>query len=173
MKFSISAALTLALLSLPAAAAAGQAERIADVVQAGQQVLIVDDRGRRLEGRVELASAEVVRVSTRAGSEDVANDRIVRIEKPDGLKNGTLVGLGVGLGFGVVGATLVHGEGAEAGQVAAAIVSNALACTLLGTGIDAVFNNRRTLYERGRRLQTRVAPVVGSGVRGAVLAVTW
>jgi hypothetical protein len=67
----------------------------------------------------------------------------------------------------------VHGEGAETGQVAAAIVSNALACTLLGTGIDAAFNNRRTLYERGRRLQTRVAPVVGSGVRGAVVAVTW
>ena len=173
MKFAVSAALTLTLLSVPAAAAAGQAERIADIVQTGQQVLIVDDRGRRLEGRVELASAEVVRVSTRAGSEDVANDRIVRIEKPDGLKNGALIGLGVGLGFGVVGATLVHGEGAESGQVAAAIVSNALAWTLLGTGIDAVFNNRRTLYERGRRLQTRVAPVVGSGVRGAMVAVTW
>ena len=173
MKFSISAALTLALLSVPAAAAAGQAERIADIVQAGQQVLIVDDQGRGLEGRVELASAAVVRVSTRAGTEDVATDRIVRIEKPDGLKNGTLIGLGVGLGLGVVGATLVHGEGAQSGQVAAAIVSNALACTLLGTGIDAVFNNRRTLYERGRRLQTRVAPVVRSGVRAAVVAVTW
>ncbi len=97
----------------------------------------------------------------------------MRIEKPDGLKNGALIGLGVGLGFGVVGATLMHGEGAESGQVAAAIVSNALAWTLLGTGIDAVFNNRRTLYERGRHLQTRVAPVVGAGVRGAAVAVTW
>jgi len=173
MKFSISTALTLALLSVPGAAAAGQAERVADIVQTGQRVLIVDDQGRRLEGRVELASAETIRVSTRAGGEDVANDRIVRIEKPDGLKNGALIGLGVGLGFGVVGATLVHGEGAESGRVAAVVVANALAYTLLGTGIDAVFNNRLTLYERGRRLQTRVAPVVGSGVRGAAVTVTW
>jgi hypothetical protein len=173
MKVAISTALTLTLLSLPAAAAAGQAEGIADIVQAGQRVLIVDDQGRRLDGRVELVSDETVRVSTRAGSDDVANHRIVRIEKPDGLKNGALIGLGVGLGFGVVGATLVHGEGAESGQAAAVIVSNVLAYTLLGTGIDAVFNNRRTLYERGRRLQTRVAPVVGSGVRGAAVAVTW
>lgn len=173
MKFSISAALTLALLTVPAVAAAGQGERIADNVHVGQQVLIVDDQGRRMEGRVEQASAEALRVSTRGGREDVALDRIVRIEKPDGLKNGALIGLGVGLGIGAVGATLMHGEGADANQVAAGIAWSAVAWTLIGTGIDAVFNNRRTLYERGGRAQTRVAPVVGPGVRGAVLAVTW
>ncbi len=80
MNRSISAALTLALITVPAIAAA-QAERIADVVQSGQQVSIVDEQGRRIEGRVELASAEAVRVSTRAGSEDVAVDRIVRIDR--------------------------------------------------------------------------------------------
>ncbi len=173
MKLSSSSVLVLALLTVPAVAAAGQAERIADVVHSGQRVSIVDDQGRRIEGRVELASAEAFRLSTRGGLEDVAVDRVVRIEEPDSLKNGALIGLGVGLGIGAVGATLMHGEGADANQVAAGIAWNALAWTLVGTGIDAVFNNRRTLYERGGRVQTRVAPVVGPGVRGAVLAVTW
>ena len=171
MRLSISAALTLALLGVPAIAAA-QAERIADLVKPGQHVLIVDEQGRRIDGRVDLASAEAVRVSTRAGSEDVALDRIVRIDRPDTLRNGALTGLTVGLSLGVISVAM-QPRGTEAKWLFASLVSNGVACTLLGTGIDALFDNRRTLYERGRRLQTRVAPVVGSGVRGATVAVTW
>ena len=171
MNLSMSAAVTLALLGVPAVAAA-QAERIADVVKPGQHVLIVDEQGRRIDGRVDLASAETVRVLTRAGSEDVALDRIVRIDRPDTLKNGALTGLGVGVSFGVLSVAM-QPDGTDAKWLFASLVSNGVACTLLGTGIDALFDTRRTLYERGRRLQTRVAPVVGSGVRGATLAVTW
>ena len=171
MNFSMSAALTVALLGVPAVAAA-QAERIADVLKPGQHVLIVDEQGRRIDGRVDLTSAEAVRVSTRAGSEDVALDRIVRIDRPDTLKNGALTGLGVGLCLGLF-SVAIQPRGTEAKWLLASLVPNGVSGMLLGTGIDALFNNRRTLYERGSRLQTRVAPVVGSGVRGAVIAVTW
>ena len=171
MKLSMSAALTLALLGVPAAAAA-QAERIVEVVKPGQHVLIVDEQGRRIDGRVDVASPEAVRVLTGSGSEEVLADRIVRIDRPDTLRNGALTGLGVGLSLGVLSVAM-QPRGTEAKWLFASLVSNGVACTLLGTGIDALFDNRRTLYERGRRLQTRIAPVVGSGVRGATLAVTW
>jgi hypothetical protein len=174
MSRSLPAFVVVAMLAAPSIAVAQTGgERLPSDVRPGQMVSVVEDDGRKIEGRVRQVSERGLLLVSKGTSEEIGLDRIVRIDKPDGLKNGALIGLGVGLGLGVVGATLVHGEDAETGQVAAAIVSNALACTLLGTGIDALFNNRRTLYERGSRLQTRVAPVVGSGVRGAVIAVTW
>ena len=144
MNFSMSAVLTVALLGVPAVAAA-QAERIADVLKPGQRVLIVDEQGRRIDGRVDLASAEAVRVSTRAGSEDVALDRIVRIDRPDTLKNGALTGLGVGLSLGLF-SVAIQPRGTEAKWLLASLVPNGVSGMLLGTGIDALFNNRRTLY---------------------------
>lgn len=86
----------------------------------------------------------------------VALDRIVRIERPDTLKNGALTGLGVGLSLGVL-SVASQPRGTEAKWLFASLVSNGVAGMLLGTGIDALFDNRRTLYERGRRLQTRLA----------------
>jgi hypothetical protein len=149
------------------------ASRIADAVTTGMKVSVVNDDGRRIEGRVLEHSQESLRLSLNGSSQDIPIDRIVRIDKPDSLKNGTLIGLGVGLGYGVVGATLLTGDGADGSFIAAGVAMSAVACTLVGTGIDAMFNNRRTLYERGGRLQARVSPVVGRGVRGAAVSVTW
>ena len=97
----------------------------------------------------------------------------MRIDKPDSLKNGALAGLGIGLAVGTFGAVLSSSGNVEPEWMLAGIAYQTVAWTLLGTGIDAMFNNRRTLYERGERLQARVSPVVGRGVRGAALSVSW
>ena len=99
-------------------------------------------------------------------------DRIVRIDKPDSLKNGALIGLGVGVSLGVFGSAM-QAPDIEAKWVLASIASNGVACTLLGTGIDALVDSRRTLYQRSGGVRGRVSPIVGRGVRGAAMTLSW
>lgn len=173
MNRSVALVLVLALLFLPSVLRAQTSdERVPAIVKAGLKVSIVDDQGRQIDGRVDGVSTGVIRLSRRGAIEEIALDRVVRIDEPDGLRNGALAGLGVGLSLGLLGAA-VQTRGAEAKWVLAGILYQGVAFTLLGTGIDAVFNNRRTLYERGGRTQTRVSPIVGRGVRGGAISVTW
>jgi hypothetical protein len=168
------AVLALAILVSPAVALAQTSgTRLPGIVATGMKVLVVDDDGRRIEGRVLEHSQESLRLAVNGSSEEILSDRIVRIDKPDSLKNGALAGLGVGLAIGTFGAVLSSSGNIEPEWVLAGITYHAVAFTLLGTGLDAMFNNRRTLYERGGRLQTRVSPVIGRGVRGAAVSVTW
>ena len=164
----------LAILVSPAVAVAQTTgTRPADVVATGMKVSVVDDDGRRIEGRVLDHSGESLRLSLNGSSQEIPFDRIVRIDKPDSLKNGALVGLGIGLAVGTFGAVLSSSGNIEPEWMLAGIAYQTVAWTLLGTGIDAMFNNRRTLYERGGRLQARVSPVVGRGVRGAAVSLAW
>ena len=174
MTRTLPAVLALAMFVSPALAVAQTAgTRLADAVTTGMRVSVVNDDGRRVEGRVLEHSQESLWLSLDGSSQEIPIDRIVRIDKPDSLKNGALAGLGVGLAIGTFGAVLSSSGNIEPEWVLAGITYNAVAFTLLGTGIDAMFNNRRTLYERGGRFQARVSPVVGRGVRGAALSVTW
>ena len=173
MNRSLPVVLVLALLASPPPAAAQPGdERLPGAIRSGLTVSIVDDEGRQIDGRVTDVSAEVIRVSRRGTSEEVRLGRIVRIDKPDSLKNGALIGLGVGLSLGISAAAM-QTRGSEAKWVFASLLSNSVACTLLGTGIDALVDSRRTLYERGRRTQARVSPIVGHGARGASVSWTW
>jgi hypothetical protein len=168
------AALVLAMLVASPIAAQTSNERIPDVVKKGLAVSIIDDDGRQIDGRVEGISEEAIRVSVRKTSEEVPLSKIVRIDRPDGLRNGTLVGLGFGLtSSAIMVGFATQADNAQWGVVLASSAMNIVAYTLLGTGIDALINNRRTLYERGRRAQARLSPVVGGGARGASVSLTW
>ena len=171
---SAPAAFAFAILISPAMAVAQTTgARFADAVTPGLQVSVVDGDGRRIDGRVVALSQETLRVSLRGSTEDIPFDRIVRIDEPDTLRNGALTGLGIGLAVSTFGAVLSSGANIDSKWVLAGIAYQSVAWTLLGTGIDAMCNNRRTLYERGGRLQTRLSPVVGRGVRGAAVSVSW
>jgi hypothetical protein len=173
MNRSLPAVLVLAFLASPPPAGAQPGdERLSGVIRPGLTVSIVDDEGRQTVGRVMDVSTEVIRVSLRRTSEEIRLDRIVRIDKPDSLKNGALIGLGVGLSLGVFGAVM-QAPDIEAKWVLASIMSNGVACTLLGTGIDALVDTRRTLYQRSAGVRGRVSPIVGRGVRGAAMTLSW
>jgi hypothetical protein len=168
------AALVITMLACSPAAAQTSGERIPDTVKTGQKVSVIDQDGRQIDGRVEGITEEALRVSLRKGSEEIPLSRIVRIDRPDSLKNGALIGLGVGVGNSVIMAIAAsQSEHVHWNVVVAATAFNLVGYTALGTSIDAIFKNKRTLYERGRRTQARVSPVVGRGVRGAALSVTW
>ena len=174
MTRTLPAVFALAILVSPAVAVAQTTgTRLADTVTTGMKVSVVNDDGRRVEGRVVEHSQESLCLSLDGSSQEIPIDRIVRIEKPDSLKNGALVGLGIGLAVGTLGAVLSSSGNIEPEWMLAGIAYQTVAWTLLGTGIDAMFNHRRTLYERGGRLQARVSPVVGHGVRGAAVSLAW
>jgi hypothetical protein len=172
MNRSVSVALALTLLGFPSVLLAQTSHAsIPAIVRTGLKVSIVDEDGQQIDGRVDSVSEGAIRLSRHGATEVIEFDRIVRIDEPDGLKNGALAGLGVGLSLGLI--QVAHTRGTEAKWVLASILSNGVACTLLGTGIDALFNNRRTVYERGRRTRAHASPVVGSGVRGGAVSLTW
>jgi hypothetical protein len=137
-------------------------------------VSVVDERGVKTDGRVAAVSDDAIRVSVGAVSEEIPVTRIVRIEELDSLRNGALSGLVLGVSFGVLGG--VAGGDQHHGRGTAVLVStigNGIIWTALGTAIDAIFDHRRTLYQRGGHGQTRVTPVVAPGVRGATVSVAW
>ena len=104
MRRVASSIVMLAVLVTPSMAFAQAGDgQIKAAAKAGERVSVVDDAGRKVEGHVEAWSEEAVRLSIRGASQEIPIDRIVRIDKPDSLKNGALTGLGVGLGLGFLG----------------------------------------------------------------------
>jgi hypothetical protein len=160
----------LSLLALLSSSAPAADSAIPATVRSGLKVAVVDERGASVEGRVQEVSDRFVRLTVRGTSRDIPVQDIVRIERPDTVKNGALIGLGVGAGMGLFG-TLVDPANATVFLWRAAV--NGVLCAGLGALIDAGTDSRRTLYERGPRLQARLRPVIGRHVRGVAATIDW
>ena len=163
------ALLIFSVLSSSPAAAGATAQSVPDSVRTGLKVLVVDNRGVQIEGRVQDVTDQAVRLKVRGGSTDIPIDRIVRIERPDTVKNGALTGLTIGLVMGLMG-TVTDPQGGA--LLASRTLGNGVVCAGIGALIDAVIDGRRTLYERGT-MQTRIAPSVGRGVRAVAVSVSF
>jgi hypothetical protein len=161
------ASLVVPALSSAQAVACGPFENVAP----GLTVSVIDDAGRRVEGRVIDVTDEAVRVSVRRSIEQIPIDRVVRIDKTDSLKNGALSGRVAGVGFGLM--VSLSGSDVDGRWVASAVISNGLIWSAFGAGIDALVDSRRTLYQRSGAVQAGVAPIVGRRVRGAAVRVSW
>ena len=168
MSATIPALTLLALLSSSPSPAAEQA--IPAAVRSGLKVTVVDERGASVEGRVQEVSDRFVRLTVRGRSRDIAIEEIVRIERPDTVKNGALIGLGIGLGAGLI-ATAFDPQGGAV--MVSRVLGNGVVCAGIGALIDAAQDHRRTLYERGPRLQARLRPVIGRHVRGVAAILEW
>jgi hypothetical protein len=162
----------LAMLSVPRIAFA-QPEFPAglDAVRRGLTVSVVDDEGRRVEGKVLDVSGEAIQISVRQSTARIPLDRVVRIEKADSLKNGAAIGFSIGLGLTIAVAQSARDINTTA--VAAMFIGYSVVWTSLGIGVDALVDSRRTLYQRSGAVQTRMSPIVGRGVRGGAVSVSW
>lgn len=147
------------------------AQALPDSVRPGVKVEIVDESGGSVEGRLDEVSAQTVRLSSRRGITDVPVDTIVRITRPDTVKNGALIGLAVGLALGI-GSASAYAEG-DGAFIISQTLGNGLVCAGIGALLDAAVDTRRTLYQRGPRHETRVTPFVGRGGGGLAAAITW
>jgi hypothetical protein len=166
--------ITVTLCVLVVTVHTATAQTIQSVVKPGTRVAVVDAEGREIEGRVDTVSDQSLLVRVKKERKEIPFDSIVRIERPDGVKNGALTGLFVGIGLGLLGGFADdQGVGRQPTFAFISALGNGVICAGLGTGIDAMFNHRRTLYQSGGEPQTRVTPIVGRHAAGAALSVTW
>ena len=162
-----------------------QAEEIRRLVAVGQKVLITDDQGRELNGKIGALSADRLSVVSRRDSRDIPYTSIVRIDRQrDSLGNGALWGFGIGAGVGL--ASVIDeefGECEPAGffgcgdpQAAAYLVFPLITGgigTAIGVGIDAAIRRDPNIYRRGDTARVSVMPKLGRGFTGGAVALRW
>jgi hypothetical protein len=161
------------------------AENIRSRVMDGQKVSVTDDGGQVFGGRISAITADGLRIQVGKTTADVRFDRIVRIDRPnDGLANGALIGFGVGAATGL--ALMVAEDNRDcdplawfdcsnptAGGYAVATLVGAGLGAAIGVGVDALIYRQREIYRRTGGAQPTITPVLGPGVRGALVTLTW
>jgi hypothetical protein len=115
-------------------------------------VYVTDALGSETKGRlVSWIGSEIV-LQTGAGPRTFKPGEAVRIDlRGDSLKNGALIGLGVGLAMGGLAAAGCDCGGGDA----AIVVFSAAFYTFVGVGIDALVPGRTPLWNAGPRRSAR------------------
>ena len=175
--------LAFVALAPAAAAAQGTPAPLEQLVKRGEKVVVVDDAGREIEGRIEAVSSEVLGLRVHGQPVDLAVDRVVRVDRPrDGLGNGALIGMGTAVSLSMIAlvGAQTSCDGARYGCAAPppawvvlwAAGSSAALGAGIGVAIDALIHSERAIYRRGS-VRAAVAPTIARGVRGASVSVSW
>ena len=163
-----------------AASAQTDADEIRRRVKEGQKVLIVDDQGRELTGRIGELRADALMLRVGRDRSDVPYDRILRIDRPrDGVSDGALKGLAVGAGLGLVAGLAAAGDDAgfldfgfaDVAPVAVPVLGGIGA--LVGWALDASIRHQPNLYRRTSATRINLSPTVGRSRRGMAISVSW
>lgn len=168
--------------SVAAAQPASDARR-APIAQ-GDRVRVTDESGRTITARIAAISDFGLTLQDGSKRTEIPYPSIVKIDRPrDGVWTGALAGFAIGAGLGLIGIAAEEDIdraclpeewfcGASFGPPASAVVLMLGGIGAgIGTGIDALIGGKKTLYERGRKLQ--VAPVVGRRGAAARVTVAW
>jgi len=151
------------------------------LLNSGQTIEVIDDRGRETRGKVGVVSATSVTIDSKGGATVIPLGTITQIARPaDGLANGALIGLAVGAAFGALGSTVGTTDCPEVsfcddgpGFVAGSILIFGAVGTGIGVGVDALFHHSRLIYVRDGHPRARLAPIIGRHGTGALVSVTW
>jgi hypothetical protein len=172
----VGAAFTIALLVACGSASAQTAvDDLPNRVKQGQKVSVTDEHGRTVRGRIVDMTPDSLAIARGDGREEVQYARIVSIDTVDELRNGALIGLGIGLGFFMVDAALAASDGLTlnaAGYVLLGGVYAGLGAGA-GAGIDALIGGNRNVYQRGRGARLSIAPSFGRDRLGAAIGISW
>ena len=143
-----------------------------ELVEVGQTVTVVDASGREVTGPI--TALTPARLVLGGGGRERAWEEAdvvrIRYRGQDSLRNGTLIGLGVGAAVAAV--ALLAGPPLEGPDADWGIFSVAVGAGLgaaLGVGIDAMFTAERDIFRRsGSGAQVRLQPLLharGGGLR--------
>jgi hypothetical protein len=178
----------MGLLATAAATSAQDAstsfEALAGRIHVGQEIWVTDTTGREVRGRLERLSSEglVLRID---GLEtfDAADVRRVRARARDSLKNGTLIGLGIGAGLGAawcIGAIADDSGELDAGvECAEGFTVFPGLGALIGLAVDAVTPGKlHVVYQasslrEASRASVMIVPVVSAHAKGVVVSLTF
>ena len=177
--------LALALVTMLATAAHAEAQTAASfdelplVLRPGDRVTVTDDSGRNLRGQIIDLSPSTLSLEARGARLDLraADVSFIRQRRPDPLRNGALIGLGVGAVpaalLAMAGYSLAYNEGGSPGGAAAYLAGLSLGlATVIGVGVDALIQRSHVIYgptgEAQRRLT--VSPLLSGHRRGVAVS---
>jgi hypothetical protein len=174
----VSLVLAAYLVASPVSAQ-GQRLILGEMVRQGQTVEVIDDHGRQINGKVSTLSTAAVRIVRDGKMTEIPFENIAQIARPaDSLANGAWIGFASGAAFGAIGALgttcdydyyCFDGPGYAIGST---LIFGAIGAGI-GVGVDALIKHNRIIYQRDAGAQTRVAPVIGPGLKGAAVSVSW
>jgi hypothetical protein len=177
--FSAAALILTFSVLLPQPAAAQQArsfEQLQLLVKPGDRIFVTDATGNVTVGRVAGLSKSALSLTSKTSTRDWSESEVfdIRQWRRDSLKNGALIGTGVGLGLGIIGASFYcaefrcgRGEGVGIAAFYAGIGAGA------GVGIDALIPAKQTVYIGGTRptaSRLNLKPIVSKSRTGVAMA---
>jgi hypothetical protein len=152
----------------PAQPVATSFEELRQILKRDQTVVVTDANGQRTKGKVaEVSPSSLVVLTPEARA--FAEGTITEIRAADPLRNGTLIGAGIGTGLAMWDYLIDPSEPGNAVIFTAAIGLGAA----IGAGIDALVNKGgKVLYASPRRKSALMfSPFLGKDRQGALVSV--
>ena len=161
-----------------AQAASPDADKIRRRVKDGQKIVVTDDQGRTLSGRIGELRPDALMLLVGRDTTKVPYDRIVSIDRPgDRLWDGALVGLvvGAGTGLAVAAASDDSGWGSPDPAFVALVLTPMLGGigAAIGVGVDAAIRRDSNLYRRTGPNRISLSPALGPRHRSVAISVWW
>ena len=140
-------------------------EELQQVLKVRQTVVVTDESGQELKGRIDQLSTASITVDGRT----LADSAVREVRLPDALWNGMLVGAAIGTGLAVWDYMI---DPSEPGNAVIFTVAIGLG-TAIGAGLDALrTKGGKLLYASPRQTtEIRVLPLVDSNRQGALVCI--
>jgi hypothetical protein len=169
MRSALAAILILTPDLASAQTVANSFEELRQVLKNGQTVIVTDASGRRTKGKVaDLPSSPSSLVLLVPEAQTFAEGSVVEIRATDSLRNGALIGGGIGMGLAMWDYLIDPSEPGNAVIFAAAIGVG----TAIGMGIDAVRAGGRVLYHPRRQTRSlTISPLAAKNRRGVLVSI--
>jgi hypothetical protein len=171
----IVACVFLAATSAQAQELAGTFEQVRVLVKAGDTLTVTDTAGQPVRGKLVNLSSSSLRLNVSGTTREFQKVDVNTITKrgSDSLKNGALIGVIIGGGFGVVGMAVAaaQGDADAAFFVGAALVYGGMGAGI-GAGVDALIEGQRVIYANpgSPRARLSVAPVLRGPRKGVLVS---
>jgi hypothetical protein len=171
------------LIAVPVVAA-GQApvtsfERLNTRLKPGDTVWLTDAQGREVKGKIQALAPDAITLKGDGPMSFAAREvSLIRERDSDTLRNGALIGLGVGGGLGIAGCVsmAVHEDG-NLGWCALAVGFYGGIGTAIGVGVDAMIPGKKLVAYRAPvasgatgRARLSIAPVITPRAKGVAVS---
>lgn len=141
----ISVVFAALMLPLPAGAQTADAPK----VKGFPVVYVTEASGKETKGRIVNWTGSTIVLQTETTTKSFAEGEAIRVDlRGDSLKNGALIGAGVGVFFGTLSSAIGDCEGCHGAQVAFVLAGIGVYAAI-GTAIDALIPGRTPLWRAG------------------------
>lgn len=118
-----------------------------------QEIYVRDTGGTETSGRLLRLSPDSLVILAGDVERRFDANEVMRVQKRDSLGNGTLIGLAIGAGMGLMTASISDCPGTDSGGSCGGTRALAVAVSMgvysaIGAGVDALVHGRTTIYER-------------------------